>query len=260
MRLLLVGDVIAQPGIAAVQRRLAQLRRERGIDFVVANGENAAPTGLGLTVADAQSLFAAGVDVITSGNHIWDRREIVEFMEQGQPVLRPLNYPEPAPGKGHIIRDGVLVVSLLGRIHIDSVDCPFARIDALLEGLTEKWVVSVVDFHAMDTLEKGAMGWYLNGRVSAVAGTHTHVPTADARLLPGGTAFVSDLGMVGPYNSVMGIEVAPVIARFRTRLPPGYLGFKAASGPVAFNSVLVDVDEKTGKAVAINRVDERIEI
>ncbi|MFQ5610581.1 MAG: YmdB family metallophosphoesterase [Anaerolineae bacterium] len=259
MRILLVGDVIAQPGLAAIERFLPQLRRERALDLVVANGENVA-AGLGLTIADAQALFAAGVDVITSGNHIWDRREIVEFMEQGQPVLRPLNYPEGAPGSGYAISKDVLVVSLLGRINIDSVDCPFARIADLLDELPDRPAVSVVDFHALDPMEKVAMGWYLDGRVSAVVGTHTHIPTADVRLLPAGTAFVGDIGMVGPYNSVAGVEIEPAIARFRTRLPPGFLGFRAASGPVMFNSVLVDVDEESGQAVDITRVDEMVEL
>ena len=259
MRILLVGDVIAQPGLAAIERFLPQLRRERTIDFVVANGENMA-AGLGLTVANAQDLLAAGVDVITSGNHIWDRQEIAEFMGQGQPVLRPLNYPEAAPGSGYVMRKDVLVVSLLGRINIDCVDCPFARIADLLDGLPDKPAVSIVDFHALDPMEKAAMGWYLDGRVSAVVGTHTHMPTADARLLPTGTAFVGDIGMVGPYNSVGGVEVEAVITRFRTRLPPGYVGYKAASGPIIFNSVLVEADEETGKAVSITRVDEMVEI
>jgi hypothetical protein len=259
MRILFLGDVIAQPGLDAVQSLLPSLRREHEIDLVIANGENVA-SGLGLTVANAQALFAAGVDVITSGNHIWDRPEILDFMEEGQPVLRPLNYPAGVPGRGYTIHNGVLVVNLLGRVNVDVVDCPFAGISALLDGLPERPTITVVDFHALDPMEKVAMGWYLDGKVSAVVGTHTHIPTADARLLSRGTAFVSDIGMVGPYNSVAGVEIEPAIARFQTRLPPSYLGYKAAPGPVLFNSVLVDIDADSGSASGIKRLDVEIEI
>jgi len=259
MRILFVGDIIAQPGLDAVQGLLPRLRREHEIDLVIANGENVA-SGLGLTVANAQALFAAGVDVITSGNHIWDRPEILDFMEEGQPVLRPLNYPAGVPGRGYTIHGGVLVVNLLGRVNVEVVDCPFAGISALLDGLPARPAISVVDFHALDPMEKVTMGWYLDGRVSAVVGTHTHIPTADARLLSRGTAFVSDIGMVGPYNSVAGVEIGPAIARFQTRLPPGYLGYKAASGPVLFNSVLVNIDADSGKASGIRRLDVEVEI
>ena len=254
MRILFIGDVIAQCGLEAIIHLLPQLQKDNQIDFVVANGENMAQ-GLGLTPSNAQDLFSAGVDVITSGNHIWQHREIVAYMNDGHPVLRPLNYPEPAPGRGYVIRNNVLVVSLLGRMHIDSIDCPFARISSLFDLLNDKPRFCVVDFHALDPMEKMAMGWYLDGRVSAVVGTHTHIPTADARLLPKGTAYVSDIGMVGPYNSVVGIDVELAIARFRTRLPPSYLGFKAASGPIVFNSVIVELHDESGNATSITRLD-----
>lgn len=259
MRILVMGDVIAQPGLEAVRSLLADLCREHEIDLVIANGENVA-NGLGLTVADARDLFASGVDVITSGNHIWDRPEILDFMEAGQPVLRPLNYPMGVPGRGYIITNGVLVVNLLGRVNVEVVDCPFAAISSLLDSLRERPTISVVDFHALDPMEKVAMGWYLDGRVSAVVGTHTHIPTADARLLSKGTAFISDIGMVGPFNSVAGVEIEAAIARFQTRLPPGYLRYKAAPGPVLFNSVLVDIDAETGMASQIKRLDVEVEI
>jgi len=259
MRVLVIGDVIAQPGLDAVSSLLPRLRQEHGIDLAIANGENVA-SGLGLTVANARDLFAAGVDVITSGNHIWDRPEILDFMEEGQPVLRPLNYPAGVPGRGYTIHSDVLVVNLLGRVNVDVVDCPFAGISALLAELPERPVISVVDFHALDPMEKVAMGWYLDGRVSAVVGTHTHIPTADARLLSKGTAFVSDIGMVGPYDSVAGVEIEPAIRRFETRLPPGFLGYKAAPGPVLFNSVMVDIDADSGRALGIRRLDVEVEI
>lgn len=259
MRVLVIGDVIAQPGLDAVRVLLPRLRQEHGIDLAIANGENVA-SGLGLTVANARDLFAAGVDVITSGNHIWDRPEILDFMEEGQPVLRPLNYPAGVPGRGYTIHNGVLVVNLLGRVNVDVVDCPFTGVSTLLSALPERPIISVVDFHALDPMEKVAMGWYLDGRVSAVVGTHTHIPTADARLLSKGTAFVSDIGMVGPYDSVAGVEIEPAIRRFKTRLPPGFLGYKAAPGPVLFNSVMVEIDADSGRALNIRRLDVEVEI
>jgi calcineurin-like phosphoesterase len=164
------------------------------------------------------------------------------------------------PGQGYTIHSGVLVGNLLGRVNVDVVDGPFAGISSLVEKLSVRPTISVVDFHALDPMEKVAMGWYLDGKVSAVVGTHTHIPTADARLLSKGTAFVSDIGMVGPYNSVAGVEIEPAIARFRTRLPPGYLGYKVAPGPVLFNSVLVEIDAESGKASDISRLDVEIEI
>ena len=259
MRILVIGDIIAQPGINALKALLPGLRKEREIDLVIANGENAA-FGLGITVENANDIFAAGVDVITSGNHIWDRKEIVELMDAGEPVLRPLNYPAGLPGSGSTMHSGVLVISLLGRNNLENVDCPFTGITKFLDALEDKPKIIIVDFHALEPFEKQAMGWHLAGKVSAVLGTHTHIPTADARLLSGGTAYVSDIGMVGPYNSVAGVDIESAVTRFITRLPPSYIGFKAAPGPIMFNSVLLEVDEDTGKAVHISRLDIEVEI
>ncbi|MBW8012049.1 MAG: YmdB family metallophosphoesterase [Chloroflexi bacterium] len=259
MRILAIGDIIAQPGIKALQALLPRLRKEHEIDLVIANGENAA-FGLGITIENAKDIFSTGVDVITSGNHIWDRKEIVELMDAGEPVLRPLNYPDGLPGRGFTIHNDVMVVSLLGRNNLENVDCPFTGVTHLLDNLEDKPKMIVVDFHALEPFEKMAMGWHLNGKVSAVLGTHTHIPTSDARVLPDGTAYVSDIGMVGPLNSVAGVEIEPAVKRFVTRLPPSYIGFKAAPGPVMFNSVMLNVDEETGKAINITRLDVEVEI
>ena len=250
----MIGDVIGRPGRRAVQALLPGLRDEFAIDLVVANGENAA-AGFGLTLDTAQELFDAGVDAITSGNHIWDQREIIPHLDSDLPILRPLNYPPTAPGRGSVEVNGVLVVSLMGRVFVGNYDCPFRAMDALMERLGEPRRVVLVDFHAETTSEKTAMGWYLDGRVTAMVGTHTHVGTVDARLLHNGTAYVSDLGMVGPRHSVIGSNVQDALERFLHQMPHR---LTVASGPVRFNSVMVDIDEVTGMATAIARVDREI--
>ena len=254
MRVLMIGDVIGKPGRRAVKALLPGLRRELAIDLAVANGENAAG-GFGLTFDVAQELFDSGVDVITSGNHIWDQKEIIPYLDQDVAILRPLNYPPTTPGKGYVVAGKAVVVSLIGRVFVGNYDCPFRAMDAVLEGLGEETPVVLVDFHAEATSEKVAMGWYLDGRVSAVAGTHTHVGTVDTRVLPRGTAYVSDLGMVGPTDSVIGSEIEDVLERFLNQTPRRLI---VASGPVRFNSVLMDIDESTGKATSITRVDREV--
>ncbi|MDY6917059.1 MAG: TIGR00282 family metallophosphoesterase [Chloroflexota bacterium] len=255
MRILLIGDVIGRPGRRLVQDLVPGLRREHEINLVIANGENAAG-GIGLTVDTAQELLASGVDVITSGNHIWDRREIIPALDGELPILRPLNYPHGVPGRGHLIVGDVLVVNLLGRVFVGNFDCPFRAMDQLLDTEVDRPRVAIVDFHAEATSEKVAMGWYLDGRVSAVMGTHTHVGTVDARVLPGGTAYISDVGMTGPVDSVIGDEVDAVLGRFLTQMPHR---LSAAKGRGMLNSVLVDVDEDTGKAESIVRLDREVE-
>ena len=255
VRTLMIGDVIGRPGRTAVSSLLPGLRDELNIDLVVANGENAAG-GFGLTLDTADELLAAGVDVITSGNHIWDQREIVPHLDEDIPVLRPLNYPPAAPGRGHVVIKGVLVVNLIGRVFVGTFDDPFRTIADLLETQEERPAITLVDFHAEATSEKAALGWYLDGRVSAVIGTHTHVATADARLLPKGTAYVSDVGMVGPIDSIIGVRPQEVLDRFLTQVPRRLV--VEAKGPVRFNSVLIDVDE-TGLASSIERIDRVVE-
>jgi metallophosphoesterase (TIGR00282 family) len=247
----MIGVVIGRPGRRAVQALLPGLRDEYGIDLVVANGENAAG-GFGLTVEIAQELFDCGVNVITSGNHIWDQKEIIPYLDEDMPILRPLNYPPTAPGRGCVSVKGVLVVSLIGRVFVGNYDCPFRAMDALIKELGESHRVILVDFHAEATSEKVAMGWYLDGRVSAVVGTHTHVGTVDASLLLKGTAYVTDLGMVGPSHSVIGSTIEDVMERFLNQTPNR---LTVASGSVKFGSVMVDIDESTGRATQITRVD-----
>ena len=256
MRILMIGDVVGRGGRQAVALLLPRLRRERAIDFVVANGENAAG-GRGLTPATANDLFQAGVDVITSGNHIWKQREIVPYLDHEPRVLRPLNYPPGVPGHGHVIYRDVLVINLIGRVFLGNFDEPFRRVDELLARLEYQPTVVVVDFHAEATSEKVLAGWYLDGRVSAVFGTHTHVPTCDHRVLPQGTAHVSDVGMVGPLNSVLGVEPERIKAHLTTLMPAH---FTLAEGPISFNSVLVEVDEFRGRAVSVERLDRVVDV
>lgn len=250
----MVGDAVGRPGRRAIAALLPALRRELNIDFVIANGENAAG-GRGLSVSAAQELIEAGVDVITSGNHIWDQKEIIPHLESELPIIRPLNYPPGLPGVGLIEHRGVTVINLQGRVFMTNIDCPFRKADKALAQMPPKSIV-IVDMHAEATSEKVAMGWYLDGRVSAVLGTHTHVGTVDARILPKGTAYISDVGMVGAKDSVIGDEVEAVIRRFLTAMPVRLE--VARRGGLIFNSVLVEIDEETALAERIERVDREI--
>lgn len=251
----MVGDVIGRPGRRAVGALVPSLRREYGVALVIANGENAAG-GLGLTKATAEELLGCGVDVITSGNHIWDQKEIVPALDGELAILRPLNYPPGVPGRGYWIKEGVLVVNLVGRTFMSNYDCPFRAMDQLLAELADRPPVVIIDFHAEATSEKVALGQYLDGRVSAVLGTHTHVGTVDARLLPKGTAYITDVGMTGPLDSVIGDDADAVIRRFLTQIPHR---LSVGKGRVILNSVLVEVEESTGRAKSIIRIDKEIE-
>jgi hypothetical protein len=263
VRLLLIGDVIGKPGRICVESLLPALREERHIDLVVANGENLAG-GMGLTVSTAGAMFAAGVDVITSGNHIWDKKEIYPELDRDERILRPLNYGEHGvPGRGWGIfhaADGteVAVINAQGRTFMQPIENPFTTLDALLDqGANELPPVRIVDFHCELTSEKNAFGLYLDGRVSAVVGTHTHVATADERILPRGTAYVSDIGMTGPLNSIIGFDPQTVMPRFLNALPTR---FEVGSGPVLFNAIQVDVQVATGRAVALGRISRVVEV
>ena len=253
----MIGDIIGKPGRVAVEELLPALRDERGIDFVTANGENVAG-GMGLTGSTADALFAAGVDVITSGNHIWDKREIYPVLDREERILRPLNYgTHDVPGRGWGIFHGldgseIAVVNLQGRTYMAQIENPFTMLDTLLEdGAMELPKARLVDFHCELTSEKNAMGIHLDGRVSAVVGTHTHVVTGDERILPYGTAYQTDLGMTGPLWSVIGFNPATVLPRFINALPTR---FEVGDGPVVFNAAQVDIDPATGRALAIERV------
>jgi metallophosphoesterase (TIGR00282 family) len=246
--ILAIGDVIGKPGRKALSQLLPGLRQQYGIDLVMVNGENAAG-GIGLTVETAREMLDAGADVLTSGNHIWKHREIYPYLDSDMPLLRPLNYPPGVPGRGYLVIGQVAVVNLIGRVFIGDLDCPFRAMDALLASLKPK--IIIVDFHAEATSEKVALGRYLDGRVSAVLGTHTHVGTTDAQVLPGGTAYVSDIGMTGPLDSVIGDDAEAAIQRFLTRLPHR---LSVGKGKIALNGMVVEIDDDTGKALSIERI------
>ncbi len=253
MNVLFIGDIFASGGRSIVADHLQYIISTENIDLVVANAENAAG-GFGITPLVADELFSFGLDVLTSGNHIWDKREIYDYLGRQERLLRPANYPEELPGRGVVVlkaRNGVecAVINLQGRVHMPATECPFRKADEIVAALGDV-PVRVVDFHAEMTSEKMAMGWYLDGRVSAVIGTHTHVPTADARLLPGGTAFQTDAGMTGPYDSIIGVERETVLRRFLTSLP---VRMEAARKNVQLHAVIVAIDEASGKAVSIRR-------
>ncbi|MBE3587144.1 MAG: TIGR00282 family metallophosphoesterase [Thermoanaerobacteraceae bacterium] len=255
MRILMIGDVVGRPGRRAVKENMPGLIRELAVDFVVANGENAAG-GNGITREVARELWASGIDVLTMGNHVWDNKEIYTFIDQERRILRPANYPGGVPGRGMGVYESrnrlkVAVINLSGRVFLSELDCPFRRADELLSELNGITPLILVDFHGEATSEKMAMGWYLDGRVSAVCGTHTHVQTADERILPGGTAYITDVGMTGPRDSVIGVKKEMVLDKFLTHLPRR---FEVAPGPYQFNAVLIDVNEETGQAREVRRI------
>jgi metallophosphoesterase (TIGR00282 family) len=257
LRILMIGDIIGKPGRQTIERELHGLRDERGIDLVTANGENVAG-GMGLTLSTAGALFESGVDVITSGNHIWDKRELIPELDREERILRPLNYGTVGvPGRGWGVfhaADGteVAVINAQGRSTMIPIENPFTEMDRLLdEGANELPPVRLVDFHCELTSEKTAFGLYLDGRVSTVVGTHTHVPTADHRVLPRGTGYVSDLGMTGPIDSVIGFAPETVLPRFLNGLPTR---FAVGSGPVVLNALLIDVDPHSGRTHSLERI------
>lgn len=252
MRILFLGDIVGRPGREAVIADLYRLRRELEVDVVLANGENASG-GIGITVKAASQLLSCGVDVITSGNHVFKHREILTFFETTDRLLRPANYPAGAPGSGLGIYgiDGkppFAVINLLGRTYMDNLDCPFQAADALIGRIPGDVPVRLVDFHAEATSEKKAMAYYLDGRVSALCGTHTHVQTSDAQILPHGMAYLTDLGMSGPVRSAIGMDPQAVIRRYVTGMPQRFV---LSKGPVELQGAVLDIDAQTGKAVQI---------
>jgi 2',3'-cyclic-nucleotide 2'-phosphodiesterase len=254
VNILFIGDIFAAVGRAIVADHLKDILESNAIDLCIANAENSAG-GFGITPNIAEELFALGIDVLTGGNHSFDKREIFDYLPTHPRLLRPANYPPPSPGYGlysSCTRTGIpyAVFNIQGRTYMPSTDCPFRKIDELLASVAPDVLVRFVDFHAEVTSEKMAMGWHLDGRVSAMIGTHTHIPTADSRILPNGTAYQTDVGMTGPYDSVIGVDKEIILRRFYTALP---VRMEAAKGKVEFHSVIIDVDESTGKARSIRR-------
>lgn len=259
MNILFIGDIYGNPGRKAVKEFVPQLRKELGIDFCIANGENCA-AGSGITYIIAQELYKAGVDCITMGNHTWSKKEILNFIDSDSKIVRPANYPGKVPGRGYTVLKSngkeLAVLNLMGRVYMDSIDCPFLVADRELEEIKTHTKVVFVDMHAEATSEKSALAWYLDGRICCLAGTHTHVQTADERILPFGTALISDVGMTGPYDGIIGVDKQLVIERFITRMPQK---FEVAKGKIQFSAVYLEVDDKTGKCLKIERIFKLLE-
>jgi 2',3'-cyclic-nucleotide 2'-phosphodiesterase len=255
MKILFIGDIVGKPGRRAISGLLPEIIFQHKIDFVIANCENAA-AGFGVTRDVVEELYSNHINVLTSGNHIWDKKEISEFVGDYETLLRPVNYPADAPGWGSVIRpdsSGVPcgVINLMGRVFMKPIDCPFRAAEREVEKMKKHTRIIIVDMHAEATSEKEAMGWFLDGRVSAVIGTHTHVQTADESILPGGTAYITDVGMTGPFNSIIGIRKDAVIERFLTQIPNK---FDVAKDDVRLQGVVVAVDGKSGRAIGIDRL------
>jgi len=254
MRILFIGDIISKPGRKVLKEHLPQIIEERGVDLCIGNVENSAGI-FGITQKVVDEIKESGIDIMTSGNHIWDKREGVRLLDERNDILRPANYPPGAPGKGLLITEvkgvEIAVLNLQGRTFMIPIDCPFRKADEILGGISSDVLIRVVDFHAEATSEKIAFGYYLDGRVSAVIGTHTHVQTADERILPGGTAYITDVGMTGPVDSVIGVKKEQILKRFLTGMPER---MSVASGSRMINAVIVDVNEKSGKAEGIERL------
>ncbi|PKN06909.1 MAG: metallophosphoesterase [Deltaproteobacteria bacterium HGW-Deltaproteobacteria-8] len=256
MRILYLGDIVGRPGRTAVKKHLPAIREAEAVDLVLANAENASG-GLGLTAEGAGELFATGIDGLSSGNHIWKFRDMPSYMQREPRLTRPANYPPGLPGRGWTVlqKPGlppVALINLMGRTYMQAIDCPFRTADAILAELDETQPdakIRIIDFHAEATSEKAGLGWHLDGRVSAVLGTHTHVQTNDARLLRSGTAFMSDLGMCGPTDSCLGMSIQPILRKFLTAAPER---FEVADGPVALTGAILDIDDATGQARSIH--------
>lgn len=260
MNILFIGDIFGNPGRKAIRIFLKNLKEEHQIDVTIANAENAAG-GRGLTQEIANELFSEGIDFLTMGNHVWDQRSLMNFIDEEPRLIRPANYPIGAPGKGYgFIRNAgrkVGVLNLSGRVYLSPLDDPFSMSVRWINELAKETPIILVDFHAEATSEKIALGWFLDGKVTAVLGTHTHVQTADARVLPKGTAYITDVGMTGPRDSVLGVKKELIINRFLTQMP---VKFEAASGPIQINAVVIHVDENSGKALSLTPIQKTADI
>ena len=261
MKILFIGDIVGSPGREAVKTLLPGLKREYGLDFVIANAENAAG-GSGITPKIAVELFDSGISVLTSGDHIWKRREVLEIIDKEARILRPVNFPSGAPGQGYGLFKtqsdfNIGVINVQGRVFMEALECPFRASRAAQEELSPHSKIIIVDIHAEATSEKVALGWYLDGLVSAVLGTHTHIQTADERILPQGTAYITDVGMTGPCDSVIGRRVEDVLERFITAVP---CRFEVAKDNIQLQGVVLDIDEQTGKARSIIRIQRKLNV
>lgn len=258
LRILFIGDIVGRPGRRIIKQLLGKLIEREAIDLVIANGENAAG-GFGLSMEVSRELFEAGISLLTLGNHTWDNKEIMQVLEVEERVIRPANYPEGTPGSGYQVVEtdkGIMVgvINLMGQVFLDPLACPFRTADNCIKQIKRQTDIIIVDMHAEATSEKVAMGWYLDGRVTAVLGTHTHIATADERILPQGTGYITDVGMTGPSDSVLGIKPELVLQKFLTKRP---VRFEVANGPIELNAVLLDVNE-FGKTTGIRRIRHAI--
>jgi metallophosphoesterase (TIGR00282 family) len=259
MRVLFIGDIIGRTGRKCISHCFPKIKEEFNVDFTIANVENAAG-GFGIIPKIADELLSSGIDVLTSGNHIWNKKEIIEYIAQEKRLLRPANYPPDVPGKGTVVVNSengytIAVMNLCGRVFMSPLDCPFRVAEMELATLSEKTNIIILDFHAEATSEKVAMGWFLDGKISAVLGTHTHVQTNDAQILPQGTAYITDVGMTGPFDSVIGIKKEIILERFINQIP--YRLIPANSDP-RLSAVLLDIDDKNGKTISINTIQKMI--
>jgi len=259
MNILFIGDIVASPGRQAIDELLGNLKKKKKIDFTIANAENAAG-GAGITPDIANQLFGMGIDALTSGDHIWKKKEIYDMLDADKRILRPANYPDGDPGRGAVVietEDGIKigVINVLGRVFLSALECPFKTTQKLAAQIKNQTSVIIVDVHAEATSEKIALGKFLDGSVSAVIGTHTHVQTADECILPQGTAYITDAGMTGPFDSVIGRKTDQILQRFLTQMPTK---FEVASGDIRLQGVVIEIDEKIGKASRIERIHERL--
>ena len=257
-KLLMIGDIVGRPGRNIIRQTLPSIKRKYEADYVIANGENAAG-GNGITEKIAQELFISGIDFLTMGNHVWDNKDVFNFIDKENRMVRPANYPGDAPGKGYqIIQTDkgveVGILNISGRTFMNALDCPFKAAEDIVKEIRKKTKIIIVDFHAEATSEKIAMGYFLDGKASVVVGTHTHVQTADEKILSNGTAYITDLGMTGPSDSILGVEKERVIRKFLTQLP---VKFEVAKGPAEINGIVVEIDATTGKAVQIKRISTK---
>lgn len=258
MKVLFVGDVVGRPGRDMLNQLLPRLKDQHKIDFVIANGENAAG-GFGITPKVANQIYSAGVDLLTMGNHVWARKEIYEIIDREPRLIRPANFPPQVPGKGWAIVEletaKVGIINLQGQVYLSNLDSPFRAADPIICEIKQQTPIIIVDFHAEVTSEKIAMGWYLDGKVSAMVGTHTHVQTADERILPGGTAYITDVGLTGSLDSVIGVKKEIALKRFLTQVP---IRMEIADENPILSAVIIEIDEKTGNALSIKRLQEKV--